>query len=70
MSHGLIDAYHLLVFPVYLGAGTRFFPDGGAPTAFRTAETRTTGTGVVIHTLRPVGPARYGSFELDPADAG
>ncbi|MEC4015461.1 dihydrofolate reductase family protein [Streptomyces sp. H27-D2] len=68
MAHGLIDTYHLLVFPVYLGQGARFFPDGGAPTAFRPTETSTTSTGVVIHTFQPTGPAQYGSFALDPAE--
>lgn len=67
MDHGLIDTYHLLVFPVYLGAGARFFPEGAAPTAFRTTGTTTTSSGTVIHTLKPAGPATFGTF-ADPED--
>lgn len=28
---GLVDRYHLLVFPIMLGSGKRLFTDGGAP---------------------------------------
>ncbi|MET9480402.1 dihydrofolate reductase family protein [Streptomyces sp. NPDC006638] len=62
MAEGLIDTYHLLVFPVRLGRGARLFPEGGTPAAFRTTAARTTSTGVVIHTLKPAGPAAFGSF--------
>jgi dihydrofolate reductase len=65
MAHGLIDTYHLLIFPVYLGRGTRFFPEGGPPTAFRPTDVRTTSSGIVINTLKPTGPATFGSFDLE-----
>ncbi|MBM7440045.1 dihydrofolate reductase family protein [Streptomyces sp. HB132] len=63
MAHDLIDEVNLLVHPVYLGSGRRLFPDGGKPTAFELTEARTTGSGVAIHTYRPMGPARFGSFD-------
>lgn len=62
MEHDLIDEYHLLVFPVVLGKGRRLFADGGLPTSFRLAESRTTGAGAAIHTYRPTGRATFGSF--------
>ncbi|WP_031091022.1 dihydrofolate reductase family protein [Streptomyces sp. NRRL WC-3549] len=62
MGHDLIDVYHLLVFPVFLGRGRRLFGDGGAPAAFDLAESRATAGGVAIHTYRPAGRARFGSF--------
>jgi dihydrofolate reductase len=54
-QHNLVDEYRLLVFPVVLGTGKRLFGDGTVPTAFRTVENRTTGTGVVALTLRRTG---------------
>lgn len=65
MEHGLIDEYNLLVFPVYLGHGRRFFPEGGLPTAFERMGGRTTSTGITIQTFRPTGRARFGTFALD-----
>ncbi|MET9659704.1 dihydrofolate reductase family protein [Streptomyces sp. NPDC006510] len=65
MAHGLIDEYNLLVYPVVLGRGARLFPEGGQPTAFERTEARETPSGISIHTYRPAGPARFGSFPLD-----
>lgn len=65
MAHGLIDEYRLLVYPVLLGGGKRLFDDGAVPTALELTDSRTTGTGVAIHTYRAVGRPRYGSFALD-----
>jgi dihydrofolate reductase len=62
MADGLIDAYHLLVYPVVLGKGRRLFSDGAVPTAFRLTEARTTSAGVSIHTYRPTGRPAFGSF--------
>ncbi|WP_354644232.1 dihydrofolate reductase family protein [Kitasatospora camelliae] len=62
MAAELIDVYHLLVYPVVLGAGRRLFGEGGRPTAFRLDASRTTSTGVGIHTYRPVGRPEFGSY--------
>lgn len=59
---GLIDTYNLLVFPVVLGAGRRFFPEGGAPTALELTSARTTAGGIAIQTYRPQGPARFATI--------
>lgn len=63
MAHDLIDEINLLVHPVYLGSGRRLFPDGGQPTAFELTDTRITGSGIAIHTYRPTGRARFGTFD-------
>lgn len=63
MAHDLIDEYNLLVYPVFLGRGRRLLPDGGLPTAFELTGARTTSSGVAIHTYRPTGRARFGSFD-------
>lgn len=65
MKHDLIDTLNLLVFPVVLGKGRRLFADGAVPTAFRHAGSRTTGTGVAIHTYELEGRPQYGTYELD-----
>lgn len=65
MAHGLIDEYRLLVHPVLLGTGKRLFADGAVPTALELTGSRTTGTGVAIHTYRAAGRPGYGVFESE-----
>ena len=48
LPHGLIDAMLLTIHPLVLGSGKRLFPDDGAPTKFRLAESTPTTTGVLI----------------------
>jgi dihydrofolate reductase len=62
ISHGLVDEYRLLVFPVILGTGKRLFPDGDIAAALRLTDSKTTSKGVQILTYQPAGPAQYGSF--------
>ena len=42
---GLVDEYRMVVHPVVLGAGTRFFPDLDVPIGLRLIETKTFGSG-------------------------
>ncbi|MFD4030812.1 dihydrofolate reductase family protein [Streptomyces sp. NPDC058637] len=65
MPYDVIDEYHLLVHPVFLGRGRRLFPDGGLPTAFELTDARTTASGVAVQTYRPAGHARFGTFAGD-----
>lgn len=60
IQHGLVDEYHLLVFPIVLGSGKRLFNPGAAPTALQLVASRTTGSGVLISTYRNLGPPTYG----------
>ncbi len=62
LDHDLIDALHLLVFPVILGTGRRLFSDGVRPTAFRNTASRTTGSGVALLTYERAGRPEYGSY--------
>jgi len=62
IADGLVDELRLLIFPVILGTGKRFFGRPPVPAAMRLADSRTTSTGVTILTLRPDGPARFGSL--------
>lgn len=48
MQHDLIDEYRFYVHPIVLGAGRRLFPAADTPVAFRLAETREFGNGIVL----------------------
>ncbi len=62
LGHGLADEVLLLVYPVLLGKGKRFFSENDAPRELALVSTRTASSGVVMTTYRPVGPLRTGSY--------
>jgi dihydrofolate reductase len=53
MQHNLIDVYRLMLYPLALGAGTRFFSERGDKTTLTLTDAKTTGTGVVVLTYEP-----------------
>lgn len=53
MQHDLVDEYVLMIHPLVLGSGKRLFREGVAKTPLRLADSKTTGTGVVILTYQP-----------------
>ena len=61
IEHDLVDRYNVLTFPVVLGTGKRLFPDGVTPAGLRLADSRTTGTGVVISAYESAGKPTYGT---------
>lgn len=65
LRHDLIDVFHLVVFPVLLGHGKRFFVDGATPAGLRLTATRTSATGVAFHTYERAGDVQLGSHLLD-----
>ena len=67
IEHDLVDEYRLMFFPVHLGSGKKLFGDGARAAALRLTGTTTTSSGVIIATYEPDGPARYGSYDVDPA---
>ena len=54
-SQGLVDEVVLIVYPVFLGAGKRFFSDQLNPRQFELINSKATPTSVLIHTYRHVG---------------
>ncbi|MEV7521921.1 dihydrofolate reductase family protein [Streptomyces sp. NPDC091371] len=62
LARDLVDELNLQVFPVFLGAGRRLFPTGGLPTAFELTGSRTTSSGIAIHTYQLKGRATFGTF--------
>lgn len=47
VRRGLVDEYRLVVHPVVLGSGTRFFPETDSPLPLRLVETRRFASGAV-----------------------
>jgi dihydrofolate reductase len=53
MQHDLIDEYRLMVYPVVLGKGKRFFNDGSDKLALKLVEAKPVGSGVLILIYQP-----------------
>jgi len=62
LGHGLVDDVLLLVFPVLLGKGKRFFSEDAAARELALVSTQAAASGVLINTYRPVGPLRTGTI--------
>ena len=52
LAHGLVDEVRLVVFPVVLGTGERFFDEGSPVTSLRLVGARQVGEGLVLLTYR------------------
>jgi len=65
IANDLVDEYRLWVHPVVLGSGKRLFGAGAVPAALRLSATKTTSTGVVVHTYERADALRYGAFSVD-----
>jgi dihydrofolate reductase len=55
LEQGLVDEVVLVVYPVLLGQGKRFFSDSADPRELALVSTKATSTGVLINTYRHVG---------------
>ncbi len=58
LQEGLVDEIVLVVYPVLLGPGKRFFSDNADPREFSLVSTKSTSTGVLINTYRRIGSPR------------
>jgi dihydrofolate reductase len=63
IENDLVDEYRLWFFPVVLGRGKRLFGAGAVPATLKLVDSRTTSTGVAIHTYARTGEMQYGSVE-------
>jgi dihydrofolate reductase len=61
LEQGLVDEVLLLVYPVLLGRGKRFFSDSADPRELALASTKAMSSGVLMNTYRPVGSVRTSS---------
>lgn len=60
MQHDLVDEYRLMVFPVIVGSGKRFFRDGVNTKVLDLVKTETFASGVVVLIYRPAGEEAEG----------
>jgi dihydrofolate reductase len=58
LGQELVDEVVLMVYPVLLGRGKRFFSETADPRELAFVSTKTTPTGVLINTYRLVGSLR------------
>jgi dihydrofolate reductase len=55
MAHNLIDVYRVMLYPLTLSSGKRFFREGGDRTTLTLTDAKPTSTGVVVLTYEPAG---------------
>ncbi len=58
LEHGLADEVWLIVYPVLLGQGKRFFAEGTPPRSFELASTNALASGVMINGYKFAGPLK------------
>jgi dihydrofolate reductase len=59
-EHGLADEAVLIVSPVLLGTGKRFFAEGTPAQAFDLVRTTATPSGVILNSYKVIGPLKAG----------
>src|ERR1700722_18277030 len=60
LEHGLTDEILLIVYPVLLGTGKRFFAAGTPPRSFELVSTKGMPSGVVLTNYKVAGPLKTG----------
>ena len=60
LEHGLADEVLLLVYPVLLGTGKRFFAEGTSARSFALVSTRAFPSGIIFTTYKVAGPLKTG----------
>jgi dihydrofolate reductase len=60
LEQGLADEAVLIVSPVLLGAGKRFFAEGTPARSFELVSSQATPTGVLLNTYKVRGPLKTG----------
>ena len=70
LAAGLVDELSLMVFPVLLGHGKRWFGEDAKAGDWALISSRTSTTGVFMGRYKPKGPISIGDFQLaEPSDA-
>ena len=60
LEHGLADEVLLVVYPVLLGTGKRFFAEGTPSRAFELASTNAMPSGIILSSYKVAGPLKTG----------
>ena len=58
LEHGLADEVLLVVYPVLLGTGKRFFADRTPPRTFELVSTKAMPTGIIFNFYKVAGPLK------------
>jgi dihydrofolate reductase len=58
LEHGLADEVLLIVYPVLLGTGKRFFAEGTPPRSFELVSTKAFPSGNILNTYKVAGPLK------------
>jgi dihydrofolate reductase len=58
LEHGLADEVLLIVYPVLVGTGKRFFAERTPARSFELVNTQTTPTGILINVYKVAGPLK------------
>jgi len=58
LEHGLADEVLLVVYPVLLGTGKRFFAEGTPPRSFELVSTKAFPSGLILTTYKAAGPLK------------
>ena len=58
LEHALADDVMLLVYPVLLGRGKRFFVEGTPPRSFELVSTKAMPSGIILSTYKIAGPLK------------
>ena len=58
LEHGLADEVLLVVYPVLLGTGKRFFAEGTPPRSFELVSTQAFPSGIIFSTYKVAGPLK------------
>ena len=69
MQRDLIDGYQMMVMPLFLGRGQRFFPEGRDTTTLSLTDVRKTGAGVVMLTYERAAKDPDRSTIAHPAES-
>ncbi|HEV2404231.1 MAG TPA: dihydrofolate reductase family protein, partial [Ktedonobacterales bacterium] len=60
LTHDLVDALWLKIYPITLGSGKRLFAGGAIPAAFKVTESQVSPTGVIIVNYERAGAITTG----------
>ena len=70
LAAGLVDELSLMVFPVLLGHGKRWYGEDAKAADWELLSSRASTTGVIMSRYKPKGPVSTGDFQLaEPTDA-
>lgn len=60
-THGLIDEFVVMTYPLLLGKGKKLFGEGVEPSTLKLTSSKTGGSGVIVSTYQPAGPVKTGT---------